>query len=166
MATTMSSFRISIDPRARKYKAVSTSPQCTNVSPGGAWVVLNRIAKARKHPLLAPLNALQSCSKDWFRCRQISAWRHSGKPFSTYRDKENVQETIQTMKKERTNIWKPHKVKKENDKQRIGKKTREIHTEENKGHGKFTPRINKNMNKTHSHHKEERRKCSANDIEM
>lgn len=86
MATTMSSFRISIDPRPRKYKAVSTSPQCTRVSPGGAWVVLKRMANARKHPLLAPLKALQLWSKDWLRCRQISACRHSGKPFSTCRE--------------------------------------------------------------------------------
>lgn len=41
IAITTSSFRISIDPRAIKYKHVSTSPLCTSVSPGGACVVLN-----------------------------------------------------------------------------------------------------------------------------
>lgn len=41
MAITTSSFKISIEPRAIKYSDVNTSPLCTNVSPGGACVVLN-----------------------------------------------------------------------------------------------------------------------------
>lgn len=41
MAITTSSLSISIDPRAMKYSDVNTSPLCTNVSPGGACVVLN-----------------------------------------------------------------------------------------------------------------------------
>lgn len=45
MAITISSFKISTDPLAIKYKAVSTSPLCTNVSPGGACVVRNLIEK-------------------------------------------------------------------------------------------------------------------------
>lgn len=49
IAITMSSFKISIEPRETKYSDVSTSPRCTNVSPGGAWVVLNRSDKALKH---------------------------------------------------------------------------------------------------------------------
>jgi hypothetical protein len=66
---------------------VRTSPQWTRVSPGGAWVVLNFIAKALRQPLLAPRKALQFCSKVWFRCRQMSACKHSGKPFKTWREK-------------------------------------------------------------------------------
>lgn len=41
MATTKSSLTISMEPLDMKYKEVKTSPLCTNVSPGGAWVVLN-----------------------------------------------------------------------------------------------------------------------------
>lgn len=47
----MSSFKISIDPLDIKYKDVSTSPLCTRVSPGGAWVVLNRSDNALKQAL-------------------------------------------------------------------------------------------------------------------
>lgn len=60
-----------------------TSPAWTKVSPGGAWVVLNFTARARKHPLVEPLKALQFCSRLRFRCRQISACKHSGNPLST-----------------------------------------------------------------------------------
>lgn len=41
IAMTTSSFNISIEPRAIKYRYVRTSPLCSSVSPGGAWVVLN-----------------------------------------------------------------------------------------------------------------------------
>lgn len=34
--------------------------------------------------MVEPLKALQFCSNVLFRWRQISAWRHSGKPFSTW----------------------------------------------------------------------------------
>lgn len=54
MATTISSLRISIEPLEIKYKAESTSPLCTSVSPGGTCVVLNFIDKVLKHPGLAP----------------------------------------------------------------------------------------------------------------
>lgn len=84
MATTMSSLRISMEPRDTKYSAVSTSPLWTNVSPGGAWVVLNLMARARRQPLVAPRNALQSSRRVLLRWRQISACRHSGKPFRTW----------------------------------------------------------------------------------
>jgi hypothetical protein len=57
------------------------------VSPGGAWVVLNFIARALRQPLLAPRKALQFCSKVWFRCRQMSACKHSGNPFKTWKEK-------------------------------------------------------------------------------
>lgn len=67
MATTTSPLRISIDPRDMKYRAVSTSPAWTSVSPGGAWVVLNFIASARRQPLEEPSKALQFCSKVRFR---------------------------------------------------------------------------------------------------
>lgn len=87
IATTMSSLRISMEPLDKKYSAVRTSPQWTRVSPGGAWVVLNFIAKALRQPLLAPRKALQFCSKVWFRCRQMSACKHSGNPFKTWNEK-------------------------------------------------------------------------------
>lgn len=87
IATTMSSLRISMEPRDKKYSAVRTSPQWTRVSPGGAWVVLNFIARALRQPLLAPRKALQFCSRVWLRCRQMSACKHSGKPFRTWRRK-------------------------------------------------------------------------------
>lgn len=38
---TISSLKISIEPLDMKYNELSTSPRCTNVSPGGACVVLN-----------------------------------------------------------------------------------------------------------------------------
>lgn len=37
-----------MDPLEMKYNEVSTSPLCTSVSPGGAWVVLNFNDKALK----------------------------------------------------------------------------------------------------------------------
>lgn len=37
-----------------KYKALSTSPLCTNVSPGGTCVVWNFIDNALRQPGLAP----------------------------------------------------------------------------------------------------------------
>ena len=43
---TMSSLTISIEPLAIKYRDTMTSPWCTKVSPGGAWVVLNFIDRA------------------------------------------------------------------------------------------------------------------------
>lgn len=49
IAITVSSFIISKEPLAIKYKDVSTSPLCSNVSPGGAWVVLNFNDNALKH---------------------------------------------------------------------------------------------------------------------
>ena len=54
---TMSSLRISIDPREMKCNDVKTSPRCTSVSPGGACVVLNFIDNAlhRKHILRCDL---------------------------------------------------------------------------------------------------------------
>lgn len=48
MAITTSSLRISREPLEMKYIEVRTSPLCTNVSPGGAWVVLNFILNALK----------------------------------------------------------------------------------------------------------------------
>lgn len=83
MATTTSPFKISMEPREMKYSAGITSPAWTKVSPGGACVVLNFIAKARKQPLVDPLKALQFCSNVRFRCKQMSACKHSGNPFST-----------------------------------------------------------------------------------
>jgi len=83
MATTTSPFKISMEPREMKYSAGITSPAWTKVSPGGACVVLNFIAKARKQPLVEPLKALQFCSNVRFRCKQMSACKHSGNPFST-----------------------------------------------------------------------------------
>ena len=56
IAMTMSSFKISMDPRDMKYIASRTSPRCTRVSPGGTCVVLNFIDNALKHPGLAPTN--------------------------------------------------------------------------------------------------------------
>ena len=41
-------------------------------------------ARARRQPLVAPRKGLQCCSSERFRCRQMSACRHSGKPFSTW----------------------------------------------------------------------------------
>lgn len=100
IATTLSSFRISIEPRDMKYKDVRISPRCVMISPGGACVVLNFIEKVRRQPSLAsvkrktidlprrrqsikPLKARQFFSSWLFKWRQISAWRHSGKPFRT-----------------------------------------------------------------------------------
>lgn len=75
--------------------------------PGGAWVVLNFSDNALefesvrwllktwkkykklflysylKHPGLAPSKAEHDSNKFRFKCKQMSAWRHSGKPFST-----------------------------------------------------------------------------------
>lgn len=45
------------------------------------------MARALRQALLAPLKALQFCSRLRFKCRQISACRHSGKPFKTYKVK-------------------------------------------------------------------------------
>lgn len=53
IAITTSSFNISIEPRAMKYSDVNTSPLCTNVSPGGACVVLNFNDKALWNKILA-----------------------------------------------------------------------------------------------------------------
>lgn len=50
IATTVSSFSISKVPRAIKKRETRTSPLWTRVSPGGAWVVLNFMDKALKHP--------------------------------------------------------------------------------------------------------------------
>ena len=65
MATTMSSLRISMEPLDTKYNAVNMSPRCTRVSPGGTWVVLNFMERARKQPGLAPMvqekNIFQNC---------------------------------------------------------------------------------------------------------
>ena len=41
MAMTRSPSRISMEPRETKKRALRRSPRWTNVSPGGAWVVLN-----------------------------------------------------------------------------------------------------------------------------
>ncbi len=101
-----------------KYRASSMSPRWTRVSPGGTWVVLNFIDNARKHPGLAPdrewtpsvphrvvshgsarqssiinfrflpLKAGQLCKRFLLRCKQMSAWRHSGNPFNTWRKEE------------------------------------------------------------------------------
>lgn len=60
-----------------------TSPLWTRVSPGGACVVLNFNESARKQPGEAPSNAEQLLSRLRFKCRQMSACRHSGNPFST-----------------------------------------------------------------------------------
>jgi len=91
MATTTSPLRISMDPLEMKYSAVRTSPAWTSVSPGGAWVVLNFMARALRQPFVDPLKALQFWSRVRFRCRQMSAWRHSGNPFRTWggRDEES-----------------------------------------------------------------------------
>ena len=53
MATTLSSWRISIEPREMKYNEVRMSPRCVMMSPGGAWVVLNFIENVRRQPSLA-----------------------------------------------------------------------------------------------------------------
>ena len=53
MATTLSSFKISIEPREIKYIDVRISPRCVMISPGGACVVLNFIENVRKQPSLA-----------------------------------------------------------------------------------------------------------------
>jgi len=55
IARTLSSLRISMDPRDTKYRASRMSPRCTSVSPGGTWVVLNFIDSARRQPGLAPV---------------------------------------------------------------------------------------------------------------
>ncbi len=83
IATTLSSFNISIEPREMKYNDVNISPRCVMISPGGAWVVLNFIENVRKQPSLASLNAEQFLSNWLFKWRQISACKHSGKPLST-----------------------------------------------------------------------------------
>ena len=113
----MSSLTISIEPLAIKYRDTMTSPWCTRVSPGGAWVVLNFIDRALesnnnfdifhnlplnviffviitsyrqdimniylRQPEEAPSNAGQLLSKFLFKWTHMSAWRQSGKPFST-----------------------------------------------------------------------------------
>lgn len=56
----MSSLRISIDPLEMKYKAVSTSPLCTRVSPGGTCVVLNFIDRVLRQPGLAPVGGVRN----------------------------------------------------------------------------------------------------------
>lgn len=56
IATTLSSLNISIDPREIKYNAVSISPRCVIMSPGGACVVLIFIENVRKQPSLASKN--------------------------------------------------------------------------------------------------------------
>jgi hypothetical protein len=53
IATTLSSFNISIEPREIKYNDVKISPRCVIISPGGACVVLNFIENVRKQPSLA-----------------------------------------------------------------------------------------------------------------
>lgn len=83
MAMTTSSLSISIDPRAMKYRHVSTSPLWSSVSPGGAWVVLNFKDRSLKHPGDALSNAEHVCRRFRLRCKQMSACKHSGKPFST-----------------------------------------------------------------------------------
>lgn len=54
IATTMSPLRISMDPLEMKYSSDSRSPAWTRVSPGGAWVVLNLMARALRQPLVDP----------------------------------------------------------------------------------------------------------------
>jgi hypothetical protein len=53
IATTLSSFNISIEPRDIKYNEVKISPRCVIISPGGACVVFNFIENVRKQPSLA-----------------------------------------------------------------------------------------------------------------
>ena len=53
IATTLSSFKISIEPREMKYNEVRISPRCVMISPGGACVVLNFIENVRRQPSLA-----------------------------------------------------------------------------------------------------------------
>lgn len=83
IAITISSLSISMEPLAMKYKHVRTSPFSNSVSPGGAWVVLNFNDNALKQPGDAPSNAEHDVNKLRFKCRQMSACKHSGKPFST-----------------------------------------------------------------------------------
>lgn len=83
IAITTSSLRISMEPRAIKYKQVRTSPLCTKVSPGGACVVLNFKERALKQPGDAPSKAEQVVNKFRLRWRQMSACKHSGNPLST-----------------------------------------------------------------------------------
>ncbi len=53
IATTLSSFNISIEPREIKYNDVKISPRCVIISPGGACVVFNFIENVLKQPSLA-----------------------------------------------------------------------------------------------------------------
>lgn len=84
MATTTSSRMTWMEPREMKKRESRTSPQWIRVSRGGAWTVLILKAKARRHAWLPPRKALQFCSRERFRCKQISACRDSGKPFRTW----------------------------------------------------------------------------------
>ena len=70
MAITMSSLRISIEPREMKCSEVRTSPRWTSVSPGGAWVVLNFIDNALRNEVCAAVNQLifQSTTHRWEAC--------------------------------------------------------------------------------------------------
>lgn len=54
IATTTSPLRISMQPLEMKYRSVIRSPAWTKVSPGGAWVVWNLVARALKQPLVDP----------------------------------------------------------------------------------------------------------------
>lgn len=54
IAKTTSSLRISMDPLEMKYRSNIRSPAWTMVSPGGAWVVLNLMARALRQPLVDP----------------------------------------------------------------------------------------------------------------
>lgn len=43
-----------MDPLEMKYRADIRSPAWTRVSPGGAWVVLNLMARALRQPFVDP----------------------------------------------------------------------------------------------------------------
>ena len=43
-----------MDPLEMKYSADIRSPAWTRVSPGGAWVILNLMARALRQPLVDP----------------------------------------------------------------------------------------------------------------
>lgn len=100
--TILPALWISMDPLAMKYNEVSTSPRWTRISPGGAWVVLNLRENAlqvqvlvhfpyclawtqthRRQPGLASEKAAHVVSSFLFKCRQMSACRHSGNPLSS-----------------------------------------------------------------------------------
>lgn len=87
IASTVLSFRTSMDPEQTKYMACRASPCRMRNSPGAQKEVLIMRDRERRQPLLADSNR-GSWSSSLFRCMAMSALSSSGKSFSSCKVRE------------------------------------------------------------------------------